>query len=457
MRLAAAALVAAVLAASGCGGGHHQKATTAKLIGVHPCVKALHDACATLAVPLDHSGRVPGGLHLRVVVSGPRAAPRGVLVFLTGGPGQPGVPFMARVQTKLANALRGYRLVMLDQRGTGRGALRCPALQRAAGASDLAVPPPAAVGDCAAKLGPKRRFFTTADVVADLDMLRAALGADRWTLDGVSYGTFVAEHYALAHPEHVRRLVLDSVVPQEGIDPFQLETIHAVPRVLRAACAERHCGTDPVADLAAVVRARHDGPALLDTLVTLSIADPSYRAVPRALSEARAGRPARLGRLVAAVHRGDLVPAAFLSQGLHASTLCEDYLEPWGGPAVPIDARKQAIRARARELAPADVWPFDIATATGNGELVTCENWPPVPLGVPSPGDIGANLPNIPVLLLAGDRDLSTPMVWAQGEAGHARKGQLVIVHAAGHSVQLRAKDQAGRKALTQFLSQGSK
>src|SRR5947208_1854706 len=126
-------------------------------------------------------------------------------------------------------------------RSGSRDACRGPALQRAAGASDLAVPPPAAVGDCAAKLGPKRRFFTTADVVADLDMLRAALGADRWTLDGVSYGTFVAEHYALAHPEHVRRLVLDSVVPQEGIDPFQLETIHAVPRVLRAACAERHC------------------------------------------------------------------------------------------------------------------------------------------------------------------------------------------------------------------------
>ena len=201
----------------------------------------------------------------------------------------------------------------------------------------------------------------------------------RLTLDGVSYGTFVAEHYALEHPTRVAALVLDSVVPQEGINPFQLETIHAVPRVLRSACAARHCAGDPVADLAAVVRARHDGPQLLDMLVTLSIADPSYRAVPRALSEARAGRPARLERLEAAVRRGDRAPAALLSQGLHASTLCEDYPQPWGGPGAPPAARRAAIRRAAAGLGAAALAPFDRATATGNGELLTCEEWPPLP------------------------------------------------------------------------------
>src|SRR5919201_480980 len=99
---------------------------------------------------------------------------------------------------------------MLDQRGTGAGALRCPALQRAAGASDLTVPPPSAIDSCARTIGPARAFYTTADTVADLDQLRRALGARQWTLDGVSYGTFVAERYALAHPGQVKRLVLDS-------------------------------------------------------------------------------------------------------------------------------------------------------------------------------------------------------------------------------------------------------
>jgi pimeloyl-ACP methyl ester carboxylesterase len=452
VRGAAAALALAALAA-GCGGHHHNRAAAPaapKLTGAHPCPHVPHATCATLTVPLDHSGRVAGTLKLRVAASGPANAPRGAFVFLTGGPGQPGVPFIRRVGRELAPALRGYRLVMLDQRGTGGGALECPALQRAVGASDLAVPPLSAVRNCAARIGPKRRFFTTADTVADLDLLRSALGVKRWTLDGVSYGTFTAEHYALAHPSHVKALVLDSVVPQEGIHPFQLESIHAVPRVLRSACAERHCNSDPVADLAAVVRARHNGPALLDTLVTMSIADPDFRAVPRALSEARAGRPARLDRLLAAVHRGDAFPAKFLSQGLHDSTLCEDFPQPWGGPSVPIAMRKAVMQGAAAKLTSADVFPFDLPTATGNGELVTCENWPPVPMRVQAPRE---DLPKVPVLLLAGDRDLSTPLVWAQGEAGHAPAGHLVVVHGAGHSVQLRTKTPAGRQALVRFLS----
>ena len=456
-RAAAVLALAAVAASLGCGGHHHRQVVVApapKLSGSHPCPHLADTTCATLVVPLDHAGKVPGRLHLRVAISGPRDAPRGVAAFLTGGPGQPGVPFIKRVRRSLAPYFRGYRFVMLDQRGTGRAALSCPALQRAVGASDLAVPPLAALRACAARIGPKRRFFTTADTVGDLDELRSALGVDRWTLDGVSYGTYTAEHYALAHPDHVRRLVLDSVVPQEGINPFQLETIHAVPRVLRSACAQRHCGSDPVADLAAVVRARHDGPALLDTLVTLSIADPSFRAVPRALSEARAGRPARLNRLLAGVHRGDAFPASALSQGLHDSTLCEDFPQPWGGPNVPVPRRLAVMRSAAAKLTPADVYPFDLATATGNGELVTCEHWPPVPLRVQA---VREDLPNVPVLLLAGDRDLSTPLAWAQAEARHARQGRLVVVGGSGHSVQLRTANPAGRDALKRFLSANPK
>src|SRR5207302_10655711 len=45
------------------------------------------------------------------------------------------------------------------------------------------------------------RSYTTMDTVADIDMLRHALGARAIVLDGVSYGTYVAERYALAHPD----------------------------------------------------------------------------------------------------------------------------------------------------------------------------------------------------------------------------------------------------------------
>jgi pimeloyl-ACP methyl ester carboxylesterase len=44
--------------------------------------------------------------------------------------------------------------------------------------------------------------------VADFEAVRAALGADRVDLLGHSWGTLVGEAYAVAHPEHLRSLIL---------------------------------------------------------------------------------------------------------------------------------------------------------------------------------------------------------------------------------------------------------
>src|SRR5581483_302297 len=89
------------------------------LLGVRPCPDAADFHCGSLSVRLDPSGGAPGQLSLRVAVSDVAAAPRGVLLFLTGGPGEPGIPFASRISGRLGAALRGYRMVMLDQRGTG--------------------------------------------------------------------------------------------------------------------------------------------------------------------------------------------------------------------------------------------------------------------------------------------------------------------------------------------------
>ncbi len=112
----------------------------AGLRDVRPCPGIAGFNCGSLSVRLDPFGSVPGQLSLRVAVSDVASAPRGILLFLTGGPGEPGVPFVSRITGRLGPALRGYRLVMFDQRGTGAGALDCPALQRQMGASDLTVP-----------------------------------------------------------------------------------------------------------------------------------------------------------------------------------------------------------------------------------------------------------------------------------------------------------------------------
>src|SRR5215469_18533172 len=171
----------------------------AQLTQSHPCAGVTGFVCSTLTVPLDHSGHAPGTLHLQVAAADNVKAPRGVLLFLSGGPGQPGVPFVPRIANRIAPVLKDYRLVMIDQRGTGQfGAISCPALQAAVGSSDITVPPPRSVQDCANIIGSSRRFYSTADTVADMDMLRQALGIQKMVVDGASYGTFVAEHYALA-------------------------------------------------------------------------------------------------------------------------------------------------------------------------------------------------------------------------------------------------------------------
>ncbi|WP_196807310.1 alpha/beta hydrolase [Candidatus Solirubrobacter pratensis] len=439
-------LVCLALLAAGCGGGAHRAAATAKpaalerdvprLSQVAPCTSITRASCAVLQVPLDHSGRTAGTLDLCVAMSGPDGAP--VLVFLSGGPGQPGLPFLATARSRLGAIAKRYRLVVIDQRGTGRGALRCPALQRQMGASDLARPTAAAVRSCAARIGEKRRYFTTGDTVADLELLRQALGAGKLALDGVSYGTYVAERYALAHPANVSRLVLDSVVPHAGVTLMSEVSMQATPRVLGPAATR---------DLAAVVRSRHDGPELLDMLTSLSIGRPHLGVAVRALRSAAAGDRRPLDGLAAAVLRGERAfKASDLSQGLHASTLCADTRAPWGGEDAPAAGRAQKLRTAAAGV---DVGPYDRETASANGIALQCLYWPTTPVAPPR---LAANLPAVPTLLLAGTKDLSTPLEWARAERAHAPRGKLVVVPGAGHSLQTQGVA-AVKRALAAFLT----
>lgn len=450
------ALVAAItLSAAACSG---PPAASGSFVppGLHDlrgCPQAPGYTCGDLRVPLDPAGHVAGNLTLQVAVSD-AAAPRGVLLFLTGGPGQPGVPFIPRIAGRLGAALTGYRLVMFDQRGTGGDALNCPALQAIMGGSDLTVPSRAAVRQCAGAIGPRREFLATADTVADIESLRRALGVARLTVDGVSYGTYVAEQFALAHPGEVTRLVLDSVVPNGNVDPLQLANMRDTARVLRSVCAAQGCGFDPAQDIATVVRRYHDGPALLDTLVAMSVGDPSFGGALAALHGAAAGRPAGLESLIGGVHAADAATAGELSQGLHASTLCEDLTMPWGGPQTPVSGRAAALTAAVARLSRAETWPFDRATAAGNGLIQTCLYWPPEPASAPRIRP-GTRLPHVPILILAGGRDLSTPIEEDRAELALAPGARLFYVPTAGHSVQNRAAGDPAMAALRRFLDAG--
>ncbi|WP_419993968.1 alpha/beta hydrolase [Streptomyces boninensis] len=438
--------------AGGSAGGSAGKGRPA-LTDRAPCQDLPGYTCATLPVPLDHGGRTPGTLGLKVAMADNADAPKGVLMMLTGGPGQPGVPFVKRLGEKLGPVLDDYQLVMIDQRGTGGGALQCPRLQEEMSSSDLTPPTRQAVTDCAAALGDRRRFYATADTVADLDLLRRALGERKWTLDGVSYGTYTAERYALAHRGKVRRLVLDSVVPQTFDDPMWLTPMRATARVLRTACAaakpEGDCGTDPVADLRTVVRTYDNGADLLDMLTTYEFFDPDYEGAIAALHKAARGEPEDLKDLIEQT-RSDSTPAEQLSQGLHASTLCLDGRFPWGSTDTPVEGRAAKLAAAAGRLTARDYGPYDADTAQGTGSLLQCLWWPREP--VPPRPPAHRKLPGVPVLLLGGDRDLSTPLEWLYEQEKLTPRAEVVVVKGAAHSVQSRAESDEGRKAVYDFL-----
>jgi pimeloyl-ACP methyl ester carboxylesterase len=423
--------------------GHHD---APMLRAPAPCPGSPGYTCSTLDVPLDRTGSRPGTLHLRVAAADNTRAPRGVLLVIAGGPGQPATPIIGRFAARaLAVEQAAYRIVAYDQRGTGAGALACGALQAAMGSSDLTPPAAAAVRACAGKLGARRQFFGTDDVVADMEALRRALGVQRWTLDGISYGSFVGERYALAHPRRVRRLVLDSVVPHVGETDLGVDEFRAARRVLRLVC-----GDGCVRDLAATVRRYRNGPRLLDALTVLSIADPTYRAlvdVPAALHSAARGDRTALDAWLRDAREWQKAPAAELDQGLHASALCADWRWPWGSSEAPLAGREAALRRAVARLRPADLYPFDRATASGNGFVRQCLPWAPTP-PTPLPG----GRIRVPTLLVNGDHDLSTPLEWAREELRLTTHGRLVVIPGAGHSTQSRAASDVSRRAVARFL-----
>jgi pimeloyl-ACP methyl ester carboxylesterase len=304
--------------------------------------------CAKVTVALDHDGAVPGTLGLHVERVRAKAQPaRGALFVLSGGPGESVSAGTDAYATALAPARATHDLILVDQRGTGlSGALDCP----------LGLPLPGSLDEtmafCGAALGPLAGLYTNADVADDLEDVRKALGLERISLFGVSYGTRIALAYAARYPQHVERLVLDSVVPLTGSPGFTLNSIAAVPRVLREVCAAGCPFTaDASADLAQLVRRLGSGPlkgrvargdgrlraarmGRADLLSLLLVADylPALRGhFPAAVRSALAGDPApllRLRELVTSV--GGVGPTArYFSSILYVATTCSETTEPW--------------------------------------------------------------------------------------------------------------------------------
>jgi len=397
------------------------------------------------------------------------------VVGLAGGPGQAALPLSEFIAEAIAPALRTRDLLVFDQRGTGSsGPLGCRAVEHFSGGSISRL-----FEQCALEIGPARASFTTEESVRDIEALRVAGGYQKLVLYGTSYGTKVALEYAQQYPEHVEALVLDSVVPVDGPEPFAIPSFRALPGVLRELCAKRACAGvtgDPVEDIAALnARLRrhalggsvYDGhgrhhTASLDEaglLRTIEAGDvnPALRALlPGAVRSALNGDPDPLLRLH--VLSEGLIPTLprerqvenpdIVDEALFATTTCEETPFPWsrtGSAATRLAEARGFLEAQPGSY----FYPFDAATAYSASLLEACVAWPDASPPPPSEG----GLPDVPTLILSGAQDLRTPTSNARQVAAEIPDAELEVVPFTGHSVLGSDLSECATGAVASFFS----
>src|SRR5262249_5563101 len=192
--LVGAASVALVAAATG-------PRSVAGGVSFSRCGRPAPIGCPTVEVPLDRLDAGLGTIRLAIEKIPAREKRRGAIVALAGGPGESSTEFTPRFARWLSSGLADRDLIVVDLRGTGKSQyLSCPTLDERC--ADL----------------PGIHDYTTRDAADDIEAVRQALGLPRIALYGVSYGTKVAETYAVRYPQRVELLVLDSVVKPDGWD-----------------------------------------------------------------------------------------------------------------------------------------------------------------------------------------------------------------------------------------------
>jgi pimeloyl-ACP methyl ester carboxylesterase len=410
-------------------------------------------------VPLDRAGGITETITLSIERKLADATPsRDAVVALAGGPGQAALPLAEFIAQAIAPALGSRDLIIFDQRGTGASdPLSCPAFESPSPKSEAQL-----FGECASELGPARGGFTTEESVQDIEAIRRAGGYEKLVLYGTSYGTKVAEEYAERYPQNVESLVLDSVVPTSGPEPFAIPTFQAIAGVLEELCADRACAgttSNPVGDvatLAARLRKRalsgsvydgagkHHSSSLTEQglLGVLEAGDlnPALRALlPAAVQSALRNDPDPLLRLH--LLSEGLIPnvppegttgesSEEIDEALFVTTSCEETPFPWQRTASSSTRLAEALDyLHARPSS--DFYPFDEVTAYSNSLMPACAGWPDAS---PVPPTAGA-LPDVPTLILSGEQDLRTPTADARSVAARIPDAQLLLVPFTGHSV----------------------
>ncbi len=401
------------------------------LVRSQPAVPQVIDAaesaeCAMLTVPLDYGDPAGETIELAVARIAATGEDRiGSVVLNPGGPGAAATTFAPLVAALWSGGplTDRFDIVGFDTRGVG---LSRPAVDCYTDDERDADAPLAALGewtdDSAREIvekcadgtgrGDVLAHLGTRDTARDMDILRAALGDEKLTFAGVSYGTRLGAVYAEMFPQNVRALVLDGAV--DPLKNTRERRIHlseglqaSFQRFADFCAAQADCplGADPAratSEAQRLLRPLVDEPLIAadgrevgflaagEGIVAGLYSEASWPAIAAGLAELKAGRPDAL---------------LALRDGSYGRSESGEYTNSYEA-LFAINCLDEQ-RFTAEEMARLgedlnDAVPF-LDPGTGPPTQDGCEYWPSEPtLGYPYATDIDG-LPEVLVVSATGD------------------------------------------------------
>jgi pimeloyl-ACP methyl ester carboxylesterase len=411
--------------------------------------------CGRLTVPADRTGAdTSRSLWLPVAVfkSTSMSPATDPVVYLAGGPGSPALDEVTGQPSAFEPLLADRDLVVFDQRGTGFAlpALLCPELDSASSSADGGVTAPTqACRDRLVASSVVPSDYTTAANAADVADLRHELGYDAWNLFGVSYGTRLALTVMRDHPEGLRSVVIDSVLPldvdflADGLPNAQAAFDALFTScVLQAKCRSTYPDLENVfyglADqldsapetivLSDGRYAKVDGSTLVHVVHQLLYSGEWLTVLPEVIFQIREKNYSVLSKLLPLIAGSD----AAMGAGMYFSVVCADmvpFTSMVPGQPPPSTVRRQ------------------IANAIGGTQILdVCSVW-----NVPASGAIEHQPVQsaIPALVLSGGHDPVTPPRWGQAASQTLSSSFWVTFLGQAHGVFL---DTCGAAMVNQFM-----
>ncbi|MFV9636462.1 alpha/beta hydrolase [Mycobacterium neumannii] len=416
--------------------------------------------CGMLSVPVDYDepdGDVARIAMVRFKATGDKI---GSLIINPGGPGESGVEAAASIVGSLPESVRQrFDLVGFDPRGVANStpALWCnsdadndrlraePQVDYSPeGVAEIEKETKEFVQRCEDKMG--KEFLAnvgTVNVAKDLEAMRQALGDEKLTYLGYSYGTRIGATYAENYPDKVRAMVLDGAVDPNA-DPTEANVRQAAAfqtafNDYAADCAQNPAcplGTDPakandvyhsLVDPLVEKPLRTRDPrglsysdAIVGTILPLYSPD-LWRHLTQALSEMERGAGDTMLALADLYMGRDAQGHYNNSTDVRVAVNCVDK------PAVTDRAKVVEEDRRVREAAPF----MSYGEFTGHAPLGTCAFWPVPPTSEPHELQV-EGLP--PTLVVSTTNDPATPYQ-AGVELAKQLGGTLVTFQGTQHTV----------------------